>query len=69
MIREDLIEELTEQKELIDKTIDYLQNHSISKLELLQHLDELNKTPENATAVRSFYYKFFKEGKQEEMEI
>lgn len=62
-------EELAKAQETIDKAIDYIENHSISKTDLLLHLQDINKVPENTPAVASFYYRFFKEGKQEEMEI
>lgn len=66
---EEILEQLRESREAIDKAIDYIENHSISKTDLLLHLQDINKIPENTPAVASFYYKFFKEGRQEEMEI
>lgn len=65
----DILEELKEARATIDKAIDYIENRTISKTDLLLHLQDINKVPENTPAVASFYYRFFKEGKQEEMEI
>lgn len=69
MSKEDILEQLKESRAALDRAIDYIENHTINKTDLLLHLQDINKVPENTPAVASFYYRFFKEGKQEEMEI
>ncbi len=66
MNREELLQELKAQRKTIDEAIMYIEERSISKMDLLLHLNELNKDPRNVAAVKSFYYKFFKEDEKEE---
>ena len=65
MKKEELLEKLTKQQETINAAIDYIQNRSINKLDMLLHLQELNKNPENSKFVASFR-KFFEEDEEHE---
>ncbi len=63
-------EELAKAQETIDKAIDYIENHTVNKMDLLLKLQDLNfESPQNAKAVKGLLQKFYPEGKQEEMEI
>lgn len=69
-MKDEILEQLKESRDTLDRAIDYIENHTINKTDLLLHLQDINAVPENTPAVASFYYKFFRdEGKQEEMEI
>lgn len=60
-MKDDVIENLERAK-------DYIENHSISKLDLLLYLQDLNTIEGNEEVVKGFYYKFFREKDKDEVE-
>lgn len=67
-MKEEILDDLRRCQVALQKAIDHIEYHSVSKLDLLFAMQELNLSDENQAAIELLHRKFFRDTEDKERE-